>query len=157
MRVALCLLLLVLGLQQANAAKLDDAAERYRPYMIEGIGSALAGARDLRDIVNGQRGVIERRTTTAWSAFARAIAPAALAPAALLSLWRFGVGHHLREGARAQREADIDSGGGEDGERDRHPEAHKMMEIEGKQRPLAPTERAQKRAARPPQPNAGER
>lgn len=49
MRVALCLLLLVLGLQQANAAKLDDAAERYRPYMIEGIGSALAGARDLRE------------------------------------------------------------------------------------------------------------
>src|SRR5262245_10686788 len=49
MRVALCLLLLVLGLQQADAAKLDDAAERYRPYMIEGIGSALAGARDLRD------------------------------------------------------------------------------------------------------------
>ncbi len=49
MRVALCLLLLLLGLQQADAAKLDDAAERYRPYMIEGIGSALAGARDLRE------------------------------------------------------------------------------------------------------------
>jgi iron uptake system component EfeO len=49
MRIALCLLLLVLGLQQAGAAKLDDAAERYRPYMIEGIGSALAGARDLRE------------------------------------------------------------------------------------------------------------
>jgi iron uptake system component EfeO len=48
MRVALCLLLLLLGLQRAVAAKLDDAAERYRPYMIEGIGSALAGARDLR-------------------------------------------------------------------------------------------------------------
>ncbi|HWZ40674.1 MAG TPA: EfeM/EfeO family lipoprotein [Bradyrhizobium sp.] len=49
MRVALCLLLLLLGLQPAAAAKLDDAAERYRPYMIEGIGSALAGARDLRE------------------------------------------------------------------------------------------------------------
>jgi iron uptake system component EfeO len=48
MRVALCLLLLLLGLQRVVAAKLDDAAERYRPYMIEGIGSALAGARDLR-------------------------------------------------------------------------------------------------------------
>jgi iron uptake system EfeUOB component EfeO/EfeM len=32
----------------ASAAPLDDAAERYRPYAIEGIGSALAGARDLR-------------------------------------------------------------------------------------------------------------
>src|SRR6516165_8450368 len=49
MRVALCLLLLVLGLQRADATKLDDAAEQYRPYMIEGIGSALAGARDLRE------------------------------------------------------------------------------------------------------------
>jgi iron uptake system component EfeO len=51
MRVALGLLLLGLGLQQANAARLDDAAERYRPYMIEGIGSALSGARDLRERV----------------------------------------------------------------------------------------------------------
>ena len=51
MRVALCLLLLACGLQRANAAKLDDAAERYRPYMIEGIGSALSGARDLRERV----------------------------------------------------------------------------------------------------------
>lgn len=49
MRAALCLLLLLTGLQQAAAVKLDDAAERYRPYMIEGIGSALAGARDLRE------------------------------------------------------------------------------------------------------------
>src|SRR5215470_5845924 len=49
MRVVLCLLLSVLGLQQADAAKLDDAAEQYRPYMIEGIGSALEGARDLRE------------------------------------------------------------------------------------------------------------
>ena len=51
MRVALGLLLLGLGLQQAHAARLDDAAERYRPYMIEGIGSALSGARNLRERV----------------------------------------------------------------------------------------------------------
>jgi iron uptake system component EfeO len=45
-----CALLLALtaGMSTANAAPLDDAAERYRPYAIEGIGSALAGARDLR-------------------------------------------------------------------------------------------------------------
>jgi iron uptake system component EfeO len=50
-RVALSLLLLALavGTRTANAAALDDAAERYRPYAIEGIGSALAGARDLRE------------------------------------------------------------------------------------------------------------
>src|SRR5271170_585500 len=51
MRLALCALLLMLSLQGADAARLDDAAERYRPYMIEGIGSALAGARDLRERV----------------------------------------------------------------------------------------------------------
>ena len=47
---ARCALLLVLtgGMSTASAAPLDDAAERYRPYAIEGIGSALAGARDLR-------------------------------------------------------------------------------------------------------------
>jgi iron uptake system EfeUOB component EfeO/EfeM len=49
MRIALCLLLFMLGLQRADAAKLDDAAETYRPYMIEGIGSALVGARALRE------------------------------------------------------------------------------------------------------------
>src|SRR6201985_3588019 len=32
-----------------KAAPLDEAAERYRPYMIEGIGQALAGARELQD------------------------------------------------------------------------------------------------------------
>jgi iron uptake system component EfeO len=48
MRAALCLLLLMFGLREADAVALDDAAERYRPYMMEGIGSALAGARDLR-------------------------------------------------------------------------------------------------------------
>ncbi|WP_315834372.1 EfeM/EfeO family lipoprotein [Bradyrhizobium prioriisuperbiae] len=35
-------------MQPVRAAPLDDAAERYRPYMIEGIGQALAGVRDLR-------------------------------------------------------------------------------------------------------------
>jgi iron uptake system component EfeO len=46
-----CLAVLALGtgLRAAAAAPLDDAAERYRPYMIEGIGNALAGTRALRD------------------------------------------------------------------------------------------------------------
>src|ERR1700759_4041303 len=49
-RVALSLVLaLAVGARVADAAALDDAAERYRPYAIEGIGSALAGARDLRE------------------------------------------------------------------------------------------------------------
>src|SRR5262245_59136094 len=47
-KVALCLGSFAIALHQAKATPLDDAAERYRPYMIEGIGSALAGARDLR-------------------------------------------------------------------------------------------------------------
>ena len=52
-RVALCLvpLAMAISLCRANAAPLDESAERYRPYMIEGIGSALAGARDLRERV----------------------------------------------------------------------------------------------------------
>ena len=52
-RSAACLALLVLGMgmRATIAAPLDDAAERYRPYMIEGIGRALAGARDLRERV----------------------------------------------------------------------------------------------------------
>jgi iron uptake system component EfeO len=41
-------LALAAGARVAAASSLDDAAERYRPYAIEGIGSALAGARDLR-------------------------------------------------------------------------------------------------------------
>jgi iron uptake system EfeUOB component EfeO/EfeM len=51
LRVAGCLVLLILSLdvRVLNAAPLDDAAERYRPYMIEGIGDALAGAREMRD------------------------------------------------------------------------------------------------------------
>jgi iron uptake system component EfeO len=49
-RVALSLVLaLTVGARVADAAALDEAAERYRPYAIEGIGSALAGARDLRE------------------------------------------------------------------------------------------------------------
>src|ERR1700733_903360 len=49
-RVALSLVLaLAVGARVADAAELDDAAVRYRPYAIEGIGSALAGARDLRE------------------------------------------------------------------------------------------------------------
>ena len=51
-RVALSLLLaLGVSARVAGAAVLDEAAERYRPYAIEGIGSALAGARDLRERV----------------------------------------------------------------------------------------------------------
>jgi iron uptake system component EfeO len=51
MRVAACLALLVpsVGMRPSSGAPLDDAAERYRPYMIEGIGDALAGARALRE------------------------------------------------------------------------------------------------------------
>jgi iron uptake system EfeUOB component EfeO/EfeM len=51
MRVAGCLVLLMLwsGSGALKAAPLDEAAERYRPYMIEGIGDALAGARELRE------------------------------------------------------------------------------------------------------------
>src|ERR1700746_3192107 len=54
-RAALTVLLLTLafgpvaGARAADAAALEEAAERYRPYAIEGIGSALAGARELRD------------------------------------------------------------------------------------------------------------
>jgi iron uptake system component EfeO len=54
-RVALSLVLLTLVCARtATAGALDDAAERYRPYAVEGIGSALAGARDLRERVGAQ-------------------------------------------------------------------------------------------------------
>ena len=51
MRVATCLVLLVMlsGVRSADAGVLDEGAERYRPYMIEGIGSALTGAQALRE------------------------------------------------------------------------------------------------------------
>jgi len=42
------LALLASGSHRVQATALDDAVERYRPYLIEGIGQALAGARDLR-------------------------------------------------------------------------------------------------------------
>jgi iron uptake system component EfeO len=49
-RILACVLLLMpLGLSATHAATLDSAAERYRPYMIEGIGQALTGVRNLRD------------------------------------------------------------------------------------------------------------
>jgi iron uptake system EfeUOB component EfeO/EfeM len=47
-RVAVCLATLALGIRAASAAPLDAAAEGYRPYLIEGIGEALAGALELR-------------------------------------------------------------------------------------------------------------
>jgi iron uptake system component EfeO len=47
---AACVLSLMLASMPAtNAAPPDDAAERYRPYMIEGIGQALTGSRHLRE------------------------------------------------------------------------------------------------------------
>jgi len=47
---AVCVLLLMpIGMSATQAASLDDAAERYRPYMIEGIGQAMTGVRNLRD------------------------------------------------------------------------------------------------------------
>jgi iron uptake system component EfeO len=47
--LALAMTLAMTGARTANAAALDDAAERYRAYAIEGIGSALSGVRDLRE------------------------------------------------------------------------------------------------------------
>jgi iron uptake system component EfeO len=44
----LVLVLLTSGSHRAEAAALDDAVERYRPYLIEGIDQALASARDLQ-------------------------------------------------------------------------------------------------------------
>jgi iron uptake system component EfeO len=43
------LLLTLVGMPATGAAPRDDAAEHYRPYMIEGIGQALSGARHLRE------------------------------------------------------------------------------------------------------------
>jgi iron uptake system component EfeO len=52
LRLTLALVLALLACaRMANAATLDEGAERYRSYAIEGIGSALAGARDLRERV----------------------------------------------------------------------------------------------------------
>src|SRR6266404_1223001 len=48
--VAACLQLAMcmVGSGQGYATPLDEAAERYRPYMIESVGQALSGARDIR-------------------------------------------------------------------------------------------------------------
>jgi iron uptake system component EfeO len=46
---SLLVLIAVFGASGASASPLDEATERYRPYMIEGIDQALAGARDLRE------------------------------------------------------------------------------------------------------------
>ena len=50
MRVVTCLALLaaLAGAHPANAGALEEGAEHYRPYLIEGVGSALAGARALQ-------------------------------------------------------------------------------------------------------------
>jgi iron uptake system component EfeO len=59
--------LLVSGFHRAQATALDDAVERYRPYLIEGIDQALAGARDLRskaaahDVAGARRGWLAAR------------------------------------------------------------------------------------------------
>jgi iron uptake system EfeUOB component EfeO/EfeM len=45
----LALLMVFVGVRPAGAGTLDDAVERYRPYLIESIGEALAGARTLRE------------------------------------------------------------------------------------------------------------
>lgn len=45
----LAVLIAAFGASGASASPLDEATERYRPYMIEGIDQALAGARDLRE------------------------------------------------------------------------------------------------------------
>ncbi|MET4386001.1 iron uptake system component EfeO [Bradyrhizobium sp. F1.4.3] len=50
MRVATCLLLASLtGMRAANAGALEEGAERYRPYLIDGVASALAGACALQE------------------------------------------------------------------------------------------------------------
>jgi iron uptake system component EfeO len=50
-RLAACFAVLatLVGVRSVNAGVLDEGAERYRPFMIEGIGDALAEARVLRE------------------------------------------------------------------------------------------------------------
>lgn len=50
-RAAACvaLLMVFVGVRPSGAGALDDAGERYRPYLTEGIGEALAAAKTLRD------------------------------------------------------------------------------------------------------------
>jgi iron uptake system EfeUOB component EfeO/EfeM len=56
LRLATVLLALVASVSATPvpAGPLDSAAERYRPYVIEGVGQALAGARTLRERVAAQ-------------------------------------------------------------------------------------------------------
>ncbi|WP_024516025.1 EfeM/EfeO family lipoprotein [Bradyrhizobium sp. Tv2a-2] len=51
MRAAACfaLLTVLVGARPSVAGELDDAVERYRPYLMDGIGDALAGTRMLRE------------------------------------------------------------------------------------------------------------
>lgn len=48
---ALCLIF-ALAAGHATASPLNDSAQRYRPYMVEGIGQALNGARELKQRVS---------------------------------------------------------------------------------------------------------
>jgi iron uptake system component EfeO len=48
-RAVVCCALCLFAIRSVDAGPLDDGAANYRPYMIEGIGSALTGARNLRD------------------------------------------------------------------------------------------------------------
>ena len=43
------LLIVLVGARPSGAGALDDSVERYRPYLTEGIGDALAGAKVLRE------------------------------------------------------------------------------------------------------------
>lgn len=49
LRFALLCTIAIEGAHSAHSAPLDDAAERYRPHLIESIDQALAGARRLRE------------------------------------------------------------------------------------------------------------
>jgi iron uptake system EfeUOB component EfeO/EfeM len=54
LNVCLLVVISMQGVRRADAAPLEDAAERYRPYLIEGIGQALAGACNLRASVTAK-------------------------------------------------------------------------------------------------------
>jgi iron uptake system component EfeO len=51
---ALCIVLLAVAVPAAHGEPFDEAVERYRQAMIEDVGRALSGARDLRDRLNKQ-------------------------------------------------------------------------------------------------------
>jgi iron uptake system component EfeO len=48
---AMCVFSTMVGMSGANAASVDETAEKYRPYLLEGIGQALSGARALQERV----------------------------------------------------------------------------------------------------------